>query len=431
MMIPVMRLLLRTAFVLAALLVTAAPARAQAPSCSPTGQSIFVRDTLQELYLWHRELPDLNPARYDSPEQYLDAVRYRPLDTSFSYLTSRAASDAFFSESQFIGLGLSTVVTAGELRVLQVFAGSPAEEAGLERGARIDVIDGRAVAALIEGGAIDAAFGPAQAGLEVALEFRRRDGERRVAGLRKRAVTIPTVSLTRVFEVGGRRVGYLFFRNFVRPSVAALDEAFAALRLAGATELVLDLRYNGGGLVDVAVHLASLIGGSTLRDQVFAESRHNDRNFRLNEINRFTSPAQALGLNRLVVIATRASASASELVVNGLRPFMPVTIVGDRTYGKPVGQYALPFCDKVFAPVSFAMANADGRGDYFGGLAADCLAADDVEHDLGSADEASLFASLRFIETGSCAASLSAARVRPDREPGARPAGWASVVNAR
>ena len=73
-------------------------------------------------------------------------------------------------------------------------------------------------------------------------------------------------------------MGYLFFRNFVRPSTAALDEAFAALGRAGATELVLDLRYNGGGLVDVAVHLASLIGGTTLRDQVFAESRHNDRN---------------------------------------------------------------------------------------------------------------------------------------------------------
>ena len=81
----------------------------------------------------------------------------------------------------------------------------------------------------------------------------------------KRLVTIPTVSLTQVVDVDGRRVGYLFFRNFVRPSTAALNDAFAALKTAGATELVLDLRYNGGGLVDIAVHLASLIGGA--RDQ--------------------------------------------------------------------------------------------------------------------------------------------------------------------
>ena len=422
--------IIKGALVIAALLVAVAPARAQAPSCTATGQSIFVRDTLQEMYLWYRELPGLDPARFASPEQYLEAVRVRPLDTSFSYITSRAANDAFFSESQFIGLGLSTAVTGGELRVLQVFDGSPAEEAGLERGARIEAIDGVAVSALIDSGAIDSAFGPTQAGVAVSLVFQRRNGERRTATARKRAVTIPTVSLTRVFEVGGRKVGYLFFRNFVRPSVAALDEAFAALRQAGVTELVLDLRYNGGGLVDVAVHLASLIGGSTLRDQVFAESRHNDRNLRLNQISRFTSPAQALRLDRLVVIATEASASASELVINGLRPFIPVVIVGTRTYGKPVGQYGLPFCDKVLAPVSFAMVNAAGRGDYFGGLVADCPAADDLEHDLGSAAEVSVSAALGYIASGSCAATASKARARPDAASGRRATGWASVVNA-
>ncbi len=419
-----------TGLVVAVLLSLASPAAAQAPSCSATGQSIFVRDTLQELYLWYRELPDADPARYATPEQYLEAVRLRPRDATFSYLTSRAANDAFYSESQFIGLGLSTTVSGGEMRVLQVFDGSPAAEAGLERGARIEVIDGRDVPALIASGASDSAFGPAQAGLVVTIEFRRRDGERRTAAVRKRAVTIPTVSLTRVFDVGGRKVGYLFFRNFVRPSVAALDEAFAALRDAGVGELVLDLRYNGGGLVDVAVHLASLIAGSAVRDQVFAESRHNDRNLRLNATLRFTNPPQAVRLDRVVVIATQASASASELVINGLRPFLPVVIVGDRTYGKPVGQYALPFCDKVFAPVSFAMVNAAGRGDYFDGLAADCAAADDVEHDLGSAEESSLGEALRFIQNGSCRPPRSVARAVAHAVGGMRVTGWAAILNA-
>ena len=422
--------MLKAVLAVATLFLPAAPALAQAPSCTATGQASFVRDTLRELYLWYRELPDANPARYATPEAYLEAVRYRPLDQSFSYITSRAANDAFFSESQFIGLGLSTTVSGGEMRVLQVFAGSPAEEAGLERGARLEVIGGQAVSALIDSGGIDTAFGPAQSGVEVALEFSRRSGERRSATLRKRAVTIPTVSLTRVFEVDGRKVGYLFFRNFVRPSVAALDQAFAALREAGVRELVLDLRYNGGGLVDVAVHLASLIGGAPLRDQVFAESRHNDRNARRNETLRFTNPAAALAVERLVVIATRASASASELVVNALRPFMPVVIVGDRTYGKPVGQYGLPFCDKVFAPVAFAMVNADGGGDYFAGLPADCVAADDIEHDLGAREETSLAESLRFIATGTCALPVTTARARQDAPLARRAVGWAALLNA-
>src|SRR6266540_2719160 len=128
--------------------------------------------------------------------------------------------------------------------------------------------------------------------------------DRPAAKMTKRLVTIPTVSLTRLFRVDGRTAGYIFFRNFVRPSFDALDSAFAALKEAGATELILDVRYNGGGLVDVAVHLASLIGGSLTRDQVFAEFRHNDRNTRYNEKLRFENPDRALSLSRLFVITT-------------------------------------------------------------------------------------------------------------------------------
>ena len=186
----------------------------------------------------------------------------------------------------------------------------------------------------------------------------------------KRLVTIPTVSLTRVVDVDGRKVGYLFFRNFVQPSTAALTEAFAALKAAGATELVLDLRYNGGGLVDVAVHLGSLIGGTRTNGQVMLNYVHNDKiGPTLNKTTRFANPEQALNLQRLVVITTRGSASASELVINSLRPFMPVTIIGDTTYGKPVGQYGLRFCDKVLYPVAFSIKNANLEGDFFDGLA--------------------------------------------------------------
>jgi len=418
------------AFAVVVLVLAAAPAGAQTSACTPLGQATFVRDTLQEFYLWYRDLPDLDPADVASPEEYLDRARHRPLDASFSYITSRAADEAFYSESQFIGLGFSTAVVDGALRVLQVFDGSPAAEAGLDRGSRIEAIDGRSVEAIVADGAIDNAFGAAEAGLAVALRFVTRDGEVRAAAPVKRPVTIPTVSLTRVFDAGGRRTGYLFFRNFVRPSVAALDAAFAALETAGIEELVLDLRYNGGGLVEVAQHLAGLIAGPSLRDQVFAESRHNDRNRRLNHTLRFGATSSALGLTRLIVVATRASASASELLINGLEPFLPVVVVGDRTYGKPVGQYGLRFCDKVLAPVAFAMVNARGQGDYFDGLPVDCVAADDLGHELGTPEESSLAAALAFVATGRCTAPAVRPGLRRAPIERSRPAGWRALLNA-
>jgi hypothetical protein len=249
----------------------------------------------------------------------------------------------------------------------------------------------------------------------------------------KRLVTIPTVSLTSVVDIDGRKVGYLFFRNFVQPSKAALTEAFAALKTAGATELVLDLRYNGGGLVEVAVDLASLIGGTRTSGQVMLNYVHNDRiGPILNKSTRFANPEQALNLQRLVVITTRGSASASELVINSLRPYIPVTIIGDTTYGKPVGQYGLRFCDKVLYPVAFSIKNANLEGDFFDGLAVDCAAGDDYTHQLGDPAEASFAEALTFVRTGACSPKATT-EARALRVPQFifRPTGWASILNAQ
>ncbi len=391
----------------------AAPATAQwrVRNCTTAGQNLFVRDVLQDLYFWDEFLPDPNPVAFTSPEAYLEAVRYRPLDVSFSYITSKAAQEALFSASQFIGFGFSnqtSVSTGGEggdrveMRVTQVFPGSPAEEAGLSRGDRILAINGVPVLTLYRAGQLGSAFGPSQEGYTTRVTTQRRDESPVEFSMTKRVVTIPTVSLTRVYEVDGRRVGYVFFRNFVQPSIEALDVAFAELRAARVTELVLDLRYNGGGLVSVAQHLASLIGGQRTNGQVLAEYFHNDRNAFRNEILRFEPKDQALTLDRLVVITTRSSASASELVINALRPFMPVIVVGDRTYGKPVGQYGIDFCDKVLAPVAFTLRNANGEGDFFDGFSPQCTAADDLDRQLGDPEEGSLGESLSFLRTGAC-----------------------------
>ncbi len=122
-------------------------ARAQtAPaSCSAFGKNLYVRDVMTDLYLWYSTMPNVDPTAYDSPEAYLEAVRYKTLDSTFSYITSLASNDAFYSDSQFIGFGLSTLLEDADLRVTQVFPDSPASEAGLSRGDRIVEIGGRPV----------------------------------------------------------------------------------------------------------------------------------------------------------------------------------------------------------------------------------------------------------------------------------------------
>lgn len=404
-------------------------------SCTTPGQCGFVRDTLQQYYYWYRELPNPDVAGFGSPEAYLDAVRYRARDSSYSYITSKAASDAFFSESQFIGFGLSYKRTGElELRVTQAFPGSPAAEAGLDRGHYLVSVAGTPVEDLITSGGLAAAFGPEQAGYSAEIAWRAPGGTVRRATLSKRAVTIPTVSQTAVIASGSSRVGYVHFRNFVQPSVAALDTAFQQLREQGANELVLDVRYNGGGLVSVAQHLGGLIGGSPLVGQVFVQFTHNDKQSSRNTAYRFEAKPQALGVSRLVVIATPASASASEAMINGMRPYMDVKVVGERTYGKPVGQYGFDFCDKVLYPVAFLVTNARGQADFFDGIPADCAAVDDLDRPLADAREASLAEALNVLRTGRCSGQAAALELRQEsfRER-VRPieqGGWRETVNA-
>lgn len=403
--------------------------------CSTSEQVTFVRDTLQNIYYWYKQLPDPDQASFDSPEAYLEAVRYRPLDTTFSYITSKASSDAFFSESQFIGFGLSYKQTADlGLRITQTFPGSSAAESGLDRGDYLLSIGGKPVAELLQTGEISTIFGPEQIGFTLDFSWRDLQGREWSATLSKRLVTIPTVSQTAVVDAGPLRVGYVHLRNFVTPSVAALDAAFGQLREAGATDLVLDLRYNGGGLLSVAQHLGGLIGGTSRSGDVFLQLVHNDKNASRNSTIRFENVAPALGVPRLVVITTRGSASASEDLVNGLRPYMDVTVVGDTTYGKPVGQYGFDFCDKVLYPVSFLVTNARFEADFFGGIPADCAAADDLDQPLASPSEASFAEALYVLQSGQCSGAAAAqaelqARLRARVRELPRD-GWRRLLNA-
>lgn len=386
------------------LVLVAAKARAQ--DCSILDQNQTVYQTLKDWYFWYQKIPATSAAIYADPEALLDTVRYRPLDSTFSYISTAAASSAFFGESQYMGFGFSMKFIVGyELRVTEVYPGSPAADAGFDRGTELLTLNGKTIQRTYEDGEWGTVFGGDVAGFSVDVTFRNAAGQTRSARLAKRVVTIPTVPLVNVQTVAGKKVGYIVFKNFVEPSYAALDAAFAQLKAEGATELVLDLRYNGGGLVAVAQYLGGLIGGDRTTGEVFAQYVHNEKLASRNSSIRFTKPAASYPLSRLVVITTRSSASASELIINALKPFMPVIVVGDNSYGKPVGQYGFRVCERMLWPVAFTVQNARGQGDYYNGFPPDCRAADDLAHALGDPREASLAAALGWIANGSCSTS--------------------------
>jgi hypothetical protein len=167
---------------------------------------------------------------------------------------------------------------------------------------------------------------------------------------------------------------------------------------------------------------------------VFATYAHNERNAYRDISLRFEPLDRAAPeLSRLIAITSRSSASASELVLNALSPFMPVVLIGDATYGKPVGQYLIEFCDKVLAPVAFAMRNANDEGAFFDGLPVTCAAPDGVDVPLGDPAESALAEAFHFIRHDHCSlpATPLTALTAPARSMEPRAVGWHSLLNAQ
>ena len=381
--------------------------------CSVAGQNAFVLSTMEDIYLWNTEIPDgIDPNSFDSPDALLEAIRFRPIDR-FSFLTTLAFENALLGDSQFAGFGFRSRPDGDAQVVSEVFEESPAALGGLVRGARITAIDGRPMAEIFAAEGFSAALGPPEAGVTRTLAFLLPDGTAAEATIIKDVVTIWPVSGVRVFEVNGVPTGYVNFRTFTEPAAPALSAAADELLAASVSQLVLDVRYNGGGLLSIAEFLAGLLGGQTTAGQVFVTNQFNEQNAVRNESRLFRNPDNGLDLARIVFITTPATASASEILINGLAPFVEVSVVGDRTFGKPVGQLGFAFCEKVLRPASFQTVNASGEGDFFDGIAPDCPADDDLTRQLGDPQEASLAEALHLLETGSCSAPAPVARAKP------------------
>ena len=383
-----------------------------APSaCSNDAQKEFVLDALYAWYLWNDLLPANIPiSNYATPEELVARVTLElgpqddqgyPIDL-WSSLGSAEADQQFFGEGKYEGFGFSYRPEAGDdMWFTRVFSDSPAAVAGFARGQQVLRLDGRTVADIVANEGISAALEQPT----VTFEVRRPDTTTFTVAVTKDIVTIDPVPQYRIIDRGAGvpPVGYLELAQFISTADPRFAAIFGEFIAAGVTDVILDLRYNGGGRVDTAELLGDYLGGFANAGQVFSVMEFNaDRAPANNSTTLFSQQLNSINLSRLVIIATRGTASASELVTNSMAPWVDVSIVGDNTYGKPVGQIGIEFCEKILRPTSFKTVNALGEGDYFGGLPVDCPAPDDIAFAVGADDDPNLLAALAVLETGGC-----------------------------
>lgn len=413
------------------------PTAAPPADCSVAAVDQQLLSILRSWYYWYTSIPrDLDGAGYDSPERLLSAVRQQQSLDRFSFVITRAQSDAFFGAGQYVGYGFGfRATTADRVQLTDVYAGSPADQAQMARGDSIAAINGTPVVSLLAQGRLGTELAADRAGVTLRLDLEGRTGDQRTVTLVSTVITQPSVERVAVLSAGSRRVGYVLFNSFIDTSVSQLDAAFQQLVDAGVSDIVVDLRYNGGGELSVAQHLATLIAGNGYSGRALGRIRYNDQHSDRDQAISFPSVPSPLGLPRVFFITTGASASASEFLINALRPYLQVVTVGATTFGKPVGENGFDLCSYALYPITFKIENAQGHGDYFGGLAPTCAAEDDLSHPLADPNEASLARALHYVGSGDCGGPVesraaSSAATRPaDRFQAAR-FGWRQLINA-
>ncbi len=348
-------------------------------ACSAEREKRFVLDTAREWYLFRELLPaGIDAGQYATAEELLDALtadaRAEGKDRFFSYVTTRQADDAILQEGQFVGFGFRSHIEGGRLWLTDVFEDSPAATGGLSRGTEITHVDSGdgfvpMATLLAEDPNLVETLGPATAGIERGMRFVPPGGSQAEAVFTKAVVTILPVPAgsARIIALPANPavpVGYLSLRTFTTTAEAPLREAYADFRAQGIEYFIVDLRYNGGGLVRIAELIGDLNGGARGGSDVFLQTLFNSAKSGQNSVRRFDPQPESVAPVRIAFITTGLTASASEIVINSLAPWTEVAIVGDDTLGKPVGQsgFDISGCDLRLRLISFPLHQRAGRG---------------------------------------------------------------------
>jgi hypothetical protein len=409
-------------------------------SCTVTDQKTWLRSYFNDWYFWYRLSPSPEPAVYATTAAYFDALLYNGTDANFpadrwSGFESTESFNRFFGDGQTLGYGVSVAglevsgLPNQPLYVRYVEPLSPAAGAGVVRGDRVMSINGRSAADVIAADDFSA-LSPTAAGQNLTLVLRNALGADRTVSVSSAIFALSPVPRAQVITTaGGRKLGYVVVKDMISQASTPLATTFADFRNQGVSEVVLDLRYNGGGLVSVGGTVGSYIAGVRGAGQAFARLLYNDKQAAANnEVFNFQSLANAVGSAKVYVLMGRRTCSASEQVINGLRGVgVQVVAIGETTCGKPVG--FLPqsdTCGTTYSIVNFESVNARNEGRYFDGFQPTCPVAEDFTKSLGASDEPLLATARVLADGGACPTAatrerpMSLRKATPGAEPGER-----------
>jgi hypothetical protein len=411
----------------------------------------WLRSWTNNLYLWYSEVPDQNPANFASDAAYFDVLKTSATTASgkpkdrFHFTYSTAAWEALSQSGEQPGYGANFVIIAvtppRNVVVAYTEPGSMAAvaPASLARGAQILTVDGVDLVNANDQASVDAlnaGLSPQTVGESHTFSILDEGAAmpRSVTLVSAQIPETPVQNVQTLLTSAGDLVGYMLFTDHLATAEKELVAAFNQLQNAAVHDLVLDIRYNGGGYLDIASEVAYMIAGPTATaGQTFELDQFNGKDPGVNPVTQaalaplgFHATTQGfsvtagqalptLNLPRVFVLTTGSTCSASESIINSLQGInVQVIQIGSTTCGKPYGFYPPDNCGVTYFSIQFQGVNAKDFGNYPDGftpentvategvLVPGCSVADDFGHDLGNPAEGLLASALGYRATGVC-----------------------------
>jgi len=421
-----------------------------------TDENNFLRSWTHQLYLWFDQVPDLDPSLYTTVDYFpllktsATTASGAPVD-KFHFTYPTATWESLSMQGVQAGYGVNFDVVAAtpprNIRVAYVDPNATGAAVSLGRGAVVQAVDGTDVNDDTSAGVatLNAGLQPASVGeTHTFTVLDVGSATPRTVQLVSADVTETPVPVVTTVTANGSAVGYILFNDHIATAESELLNAFTTLQQKGVSDLVLDIRYNGGGYLDIASEVAYMIAGAAATTgHTFELQQFNSQYPTTNPVTGegitptlFHSTSQgfsvasgqalpSLNLSRVFILTGAQTCSASESIINSLRGInVQVIEIGSTTCGKPYGFYPQDNCGTTYFSIQFRGVNNLGFGDYTDGFSPantvdpagyvipGCSVADDFDHALGDANEAQFSQALAYRSGGSCTVAPSGAGIQ-------------------
>lgn len=410
------------------------PPPASGGGTSTTVSPQVIKDSVllvsKDIYLWNNQIPgSFNVQSFADPAAIMTAIHPFSIETGFTAPVDRWSFAMKKTEWDLLSAGMSSISTTtaagdlgfsvffkatGDLRVRLVEPNGPAGLAGIRRGWRITAINNNTNITTANADFIVAAV---YSSVNSSFTFQKPDGSTVSIDLTAGHYAEKPVYLDTVYNIGNSKIGYLVFNSFLGNTAQISSEfqrVFSNFKSQEVTNVIVDLRYNGGGYVSIAEQLSNYLVKSSASGSLMMTQLYNSQNSKNNTVTNFRK-AGAINLNDIYFIVGRGTASASELLINNLKPYMDVKLLGPTaTHGKPVGFFPIPVGEWYIFPVSFRTINKNGEGNYFNGIPVNAQIADGLDKDWGDINESCLASAIKNITSGTYSTTNSSFKYEED-----------------